>query len=238
MQRMNLKGLISVIYFDQPLRTNYVAAEFSIQHQKYQRQYSNWPFGATRRKMVTRYWFQEAFPNFVMIFITGISLTLPFYSTWREFLPSTFLVGFISFLTLTGFIYFPAFYSDFLPKLDAIIADQEKLASHSEDTKRCKRTQFSIPTLTVIFYVFCKTGNIPLPAANDQSAVLLNKIFGTTNGSLKDNLSRLYNISRLSVKERAEIRKGIEAARTFFEELDSPPALQVLDQLELKIQKT
>jgi hypothetical protein len=56
------------------------------------------------------------------------------------------------------------------------MAELEKELNNAVDIKKCKRTQFSIPTLTIIFYVFSKIGNIPLPASNDRSAELSNNL--------------------------------------------------------------
>ena len=105
------------------------------------------------------------------------------------------------------------------------------------DLKKCKRSQFSIPALTIIYYVFSKTSGVPLLPANDQSAVLLNQLFGADRDKLKQNLSRLYQISRLSPKERAEMQKGIDKAHEFFDSLNSSKASEILNQMELKLQK-
>jgi hypothetical protein len=136
------------------------------------------------------------------------------------------------------FHYGPVYYSDFLPKLDTVIAEQESLRLVQEEVKKCKRTQFSIPTLTIIFYVFSKAFNMPLLPSNDKSAELLNGLYGADKDKLKQNLSRLYKVSKLSPKERAEMQKGIDSARSFFEALSLTPACIILDQLEVKIQQS
>ena len=125
-----------------------------------------------------------------------------------------------------------------MPKLDTIIAEKEKLNSAADEIKKCKRTQYSIPTLTIIFYTFSKIGDIPLPPCNDNSAGLLNNLYGADKDKLKQNLSRLYKLSSLSPKEKAEIQKGIDASKMFFEALACSPGMVILDQLELKLQKT
>ena len=53
-----------------------------------------------------------------------------------------------------------------------------------------------------------------------------------------ENLRRLYKLSTLSVRERAEVQKGINQARAFFEALEHRPANDILDELELKVQKS
>jgi hypothetical protein len=54
---------------------------------------------------------------------------------------------------------------------------------------------------------------------------------------LKQNLCRLYKLSKLSPKERAEFQKGIENARILFDALNSQAACKILNQLELKLQR-
>ena len=147
------------------------------------------------------------------------------------------MAGMLTLLVLIVSVYWPMYYADFLPKLETIIAEQEKLLQAQEEIKKCKRTQLSIPALTIIYCVFSKIGGIPPLPINDKSAELLNSLFGADKDKLKQNLSRLDKLSQLSVKERAEIQKGIEAARAFFETLDALAAQKVLDQLELKLHK-
>lgn len=78
---------------------------------------------------------------------------------------------------------------------------------------------------------------MPMPACNDHSAELLNNLFGADKDKLKQNLSRLYKLSSLSPKERAEIQKGINSARAFFQALNYRPSQKILDQLEVKLQR-
>jgi hypothetical protein len=122
-----------------------------------------------------------------------------------------------------------------LPKLEVIISEQEKLAIQSKETTKCKRTQFQAPTLIIIYYVHSKLSNTPLLPANDQSAALLNKLYGSDKDKLKQNLSRLYRLSGLSAKERAELLKGIEHARAYFKNLGSKEDLKPLQELEFKL---
>lgn len=134
------------------------------------------------------------------------------------------------------FNYWPAFYADFLPKLDTIIAEQEKLNLLAGERINCKRTQFSIPTLTIIFYCFIKASGMNLPTASNPSAELLNQLFGADKDKLKQNLARLYKTASLSNREKAELEKGINTARGFFVALEFPAAEKVLNHLHDKLQ--
>jgi hypothetical protein len=226
----------SFIIFDSPLRNDYIRELFTNIHASYQKVYPHWSLNATRKKVISEFWFRQVLFHYSVILIFGIIAVIPFGVDWHCLLLSVILSGSISFFTLTAFNYWPLYYAYFLPQLDTIMAEQEKRIGDLDQMKKCKRSQFSIPTLTVIFYVFSKTSNISLPACNDRSAELLNNLYGADKDKLKQNLSRLYKLSHLSPKERAEIQKGIDNARTFFQTLDHPPAEQILDQLELKLQ--
>ncbi|MEP6949397.1 MAG: hypothetical protein ABI863_08990 [Ginsengibacter sp.] len=136
-----------------------------------------------------------------------------------------------------AFNYWPVYYADFLPKLDTIIAQYGKEMEIAGEIKKCKRTQYSIPTLTVIFYVFTKSANISFPACNDRSAELLNNLYGADKDKLKQNLSRLYKFSGLSIREKAEIEIRIASAKALFAEPGYQSGEKILQQLELKLQR-
>ena len=233
-----LKQVKSFITFDFILRNDYIRELFTSTHANYQKVFPHWSLNATRKRVIAEFWFRQVLFHYSVILLFGILAVIPFGGDWHSFLLSVILSGGISFITLTAFNYWPMYYAHFLPQLDTIIAEKEKLKDAQEEIKKCKRTQFSIPTLTVIFFVFSKISSIPLPACNDRSAELLNNLYGADKDKLKQNLSRLYKLSNLSPKERAEIQKGINTAQAFFKALEYHPAKQILDQLEIKLQRT
>jgi hypothetical protein len=230
-------GVKSFIFFESPLQTGLISQFFSETHDRFQKLYPHWSFEATRKKVIYRFWSGQVAYHYLAIFILAALLTAPFIYSRHLFLLSFSVAGLLSFMVILSRIYWPVYFSDFLPILDTIIAEKQKIQDAELELKKCKRTQFSIPTLTIIYYVFSKTSNIPLLAANDRSAELLNQIYGVDRDKIKQNLSRLYQISKLSPKERAEIEKGIDKAREFFDSLSSPNASQILDQLDLKLLK-
>ncbi len=231
------EGLKSFIFFESPLQTALISRFFSETHDRFQREYPHWSFEATRKKVIYRFWSGQVVQHFLAIFILAALLTTPFIYSRHLLLLSLSIGGFLSFMVILSRIYWPVYFSDFLPILDTIIAEKQEIQDAELELKKCKRSQFSIPTLTIIYYVFSKTSGVPLLPANDQSAVLVNQLFGADRDKLKQNLSRLYQISKLSPKERAEMEKGIEKAREFFDALISPHASEILNQLELKLQK-
>jgi hypothetical protein len=196
-----------------------------------------WNIKATRRLSIANYWRREALMHFGAIMVVPVFFTLPQFNSWLTLFASTLLASLASLISFTVFIYAPAYYWNFLPKLEVITDELEKLATQAEETKKCKRTQFQAPTLIIIYYVNSKISNTPLLPANDQSAGLLNKLYGSDKDKLKQNLSRLYKLPSISAKERAEFLKGVENAREYFRELQSTSASKVLDELELKLHR-
>ena len=233
----NVKMIRSFILFDLPLKVDVISTQFAATHDNYHKQYAHWSFTATRKKLISNFWLRLVLYHYLIILGLAAVIVFPFTENWNGYLLSIFPGGIISLFILILFHYGPVYYSDFLPKLDTVIAEQESLRVIHEEVKKCKRLQFSIPTLAIIFYVFSKASNMPLVPSNDRSAELLNCLYGADKDKLKQNLSRLYKVSKLSPKERAEMQKGIDTSRTFFEALSLVQARVILDQLELKIRQ-
>ena len=230
-----VRKLTASVLFDLQEQYGYISAQFAIKHSNYTRQFPHWSFAATRKKIIASYWFSQVQFHLALLIIAVI-VALPF-GNWHWPLQSIFFAGLVSFIILAAVTYWPTFYSEFLPKLDAVIAEQEKQSELIEDLKKVKRTQYLAPALIVIYDVMLKSAKIHHLPANDQSAELLNNLFGVRKDKLKENLSRLCKISSLSPKERAAIQEGINTARLFFEAHDFPPAQIILDQLEQKLKR-
>ena len=237
MRRVNLKMMASFITRKHTLDINTIRSLFIAEHEKYLQQNPAWNLKATRRLVIANYWFREILMHFGVIMAIAVIFTLPQYNSWLTVPASILFAGIPGLFSLTAFVYFPSFYRIFLPNLEVVTGEQEKLAIQAEETTKCKRTQFQAPTLIIIYYVNSKISNTPLLPANDQSAGLLNKLYGSDKDKLKHNLSRLYKLPNLSPKERAEFVKGIEKAREYFCELQSTAASKVLDELEMKFNK-
>lgn len=227
----------SLILFELPLEVSVISHQFATIHGSYQQRFPFWSFTATRKKLIYNFWVRYVFYHFLIVVGIAVLMIAPTIKDSYSFFVSIFASSLFSLFSIILFHYWPAYYGDFLPKLDTIIAEQEAIKTQEGELKKCKRSQFSIPTLSIIFYVFCKTTAIPTLPGNDKSAELLNGLYGADKDKLKQNLSRLYKITSLSSKERAEMQKGIESAREFFKAIDLPAAGNILNQLELKMQK-
>lgn len=237
MRSLNLRSMASFITREHTLDINIIRSLFIAEHEKCLQQNPAWNLKATRRLVIANYWFREILIHFGMIMAVAVLFTLPQYNSLLTLFASTLFASLPALFSLTAFVYFPSFYWNFLPNLEVITGEQEKLVVKAEETTKCKRTQFQAPTLIIIYYVNSKMSKIPLLPANDQSAGLLNKLYGSDKDKLKHNLSRLYKLPNLSTKERAEFVKGIENAREYFCELQSTAASKALDELEMKLNR-
>jgi hypothetical protein len=232
-----MRRVKSFIMFDFPVQIEFISGQFANTHNNFQRQFPYWSLAATRKKVIADFWFRQVLFHYCFIITTGTLVALLLGNSWHTILLPLLACATITFIVTTAFNYWPVYYADFLPKLDTIIARYEKEMEVAGEIKKCKRTQYSIPTLTIIFHVFSKSLDVPSLACNDRSAELLNNLYGADKDKLKQNLSRLYKLSGLSIREKAEMEKGIASASAFFEELGYSPAQQILEQLELKLQR-
>jgi hypothetical protein len=223
------------VFFESPVQMNLINGFFDVTHDHFQKEYPHWSYSATRKKVIFQFWSRQVSFHFGILLALGVSAVNIFGAASHIFILSLLFAAILSFLIIAVQIYWPAYFSDFLPKLDTIVAEKEKLKATELEMSKCKRSQFSTPTLTIIYYVNCKMTGIPHLPANDSSAELLNQLYGVDKDKIKQNLTRLCKISRLSVKEKAEMRKGIEYAREFFNKMESPKAQTFLDQLEFKL---
>jgi hypothetical protein len=229
--------MASFLTREHTLDINTIRSLFIAEHEKFLHLNPTWNLKATRRLIIANYWLRDVLMHFGAFMAVAVLFTLPQYNSWLS-LPASILIGGLPALfTLTAFVYFPSFIWNFLPNLEVVTGELEKLATKAEETTKSKRTQFQAPTLIIIYYVNSKISNSPLLPANDQSAAILNKLYGSDKDKLKQNLSRLYKLSDLSAKERAEMKKGIENARSFFIETGHTNSSKILDELELKLNK-
>jgi hypothetical protein len=127
MMRKILKQMQSFIMFDIPVSTQHIGSLFSLTHYHHLTSISNWSFGATRKKIIAKYWFQYVLVHFCILVGSAAILSLPFINVLdKYYLPIFFLVAAISFLVLFAANYWPSYYSDFLPKLDSLVDEYEK----------------------------------------------------------------------------------------------------------------
>jgi len=238
MRRVDLRRVVSFIAQENTLDINNIRTLFIAEHEKCLQLHPAWNLRATRRVLIANYWFSEALLHFGLILGIALIFTIHHYNSWLTLFAAILIGGLPALFSLMVFIYFPSFFYNFLPKLEVVSAEQERVAAQVQEAPKCKRTQFLAPTLIVIYYVNCKISGTPLLPANDASAEMLNKLYGSDKDKLKQNLSRLYRVSSLSVKERAEMLKAIMYAREFYQAIGNVNVYKILDELELKVTVT
>ncbi len=130
-----VRKLSTLILFEFPLRHEYISAQFTSKHNNYLQQFPHWSLAATRKKVISDYWFRQVLYNFACIIAIALVCTIPFTGSWHFAAFPLFLALIISFVILTCTNYWPMFYSDFLPKLDTVITtfkDGEKEQRNEE----------------------------------------------------------------------------------------------------------
>jgi hypothetical protein len=127
MMKENVKRVKSLLLFELPLNYSYVSSQFTIQHQKRLLKFPSWSLKATKRQIISRYWFNDVIIHFAFLFGLAAVSTTPFIGRIDfSFLPASMLAGSIAFFVLLVINYWPAYYLDFLPKLDSLIEEQER----------------------------------------------------------------------------------------------------------------
>jgi hypothetical protein len=127
----------------------------------YQKHFPCWSFTATRKKVIADYWFRHVLQHFAFVMVVALVISICLSSRAHYLLLPLFFSTAISFLTAVAFNYWPAYYSDFLTKLDTIIAEKEKIISVADELKKCKRPQFLFQRSPLFFMSFLKPAICP-----------------------------------------------------------------------------
>jgi hypothetical protein len=127
MMKENLMRVKSLLLFELPLNYNYVSSQFTTQHQRQILKFPSWSLHATKKQIISRYWFNDVIFHFAILF--GLAALSTIIVTGRmdlSFIPASMLAGTIAFVVLLVINYWPTYYLDFLPKLDCLIDEQER----------------------------------------------------------------------------------------------------------------
>lgn len=235
--RKNLRRLASFATFDLPLNFSYNQLQLCTIQKEQMAAVPRWNIEGTRRKLIARYWYRYVLYHFLSLFGIALLIILPFSPCFNLlYLSVLCMMGGISFWIVYLFIYLPFFSLAFLPQLESLIANCKKAHIEVQQTKSAK-TQSKIPALTITLYVLLKAAGIERIAPDTFSAQMLNRLTGVDTDSIKENLRRIIHSKNLTPKERAEVAKGIAVAKVYFEKLSHPPAIKLLDELEVKLEK-
>jgi len=143
MRSLNLRSMASFITREHTLDINIIRRLFTTEHEKYLQIYPAWNFRATRRILIASYWFREALLHFGVILSIALIFTIHQYNSWLTLFGSILLASIPAIFSLTVFIYLPSFFWNFLPKLEMVTGEQEKLAVQVQEPTKCKRTPVS-----------------------------------------------------------------------------------------------
>lgn len=233
-----VKKVKSFITFDFPLQTAYISTQFTNTHIKLQIEIPGWSTTATRQKLISNYWFIYVAGHFAIMF--GLPALIVFllngsFEKSSFYLLGVLTAGLLSYPILYLFHYGPYFSSIFLPRLETVKETYER--KQVEQLEKCRQAQLSNFALSLIFYVFNKTSGINTLQCNDQSAVLLMKLYGIDKGSIKKNLELILGKKHhLKPRKCTEMHKQFDEAYTFFEELNFTEGIRLLRELEAKFQ--
>lgn len=228
-----LQRLASFATFDLPLSVGYNQLLLRTIHKEQVSVNRSWNIEGTRRRLIAHYWYRHVLYHFLSLFYISLLIILPF-GPYLNLLIYTIYDGNHKFLDNLLFYLFTFFSSAFLPQLETLIANYKKAQVEIPRTKSAK-TQTKIPALTIILYTLFKTAGAERISSDAFSAQMINRLTGVDTDSIKENLRRIIHPKTLTPKERAEIVKGIAVAKIYFEKLGHPPAIKLLDGMEMKL---
>ncbi|MBS1669103.1 MAG: hypothetical protein JST58_17130, partial [Bacteroidetes bacterium] len=147
--KFSLPLLTDFITFNSSLSDDTIHEHFVIAHKSHSSKHTLWSLAATRKKIIASFWCRQVPLHFVALIGTAMLFSFPFSHNRPLYFFCLMVAAMLSFVILFFIIYLPSYYSIFLPVLDNIINEQVKTLATEEETKKCRRTQFSGPTLIV-----------------------------------------------------------------------------------------
>lgn len=235
MSMLSFNRMKSFILFEQPFNFVYLTLHFRRTHEKHQEHFESWPIAATRRKVINDFWFWALFHYAALVTICGVIFMAVLVSFSFSYLLTVLVVGILLYLPLYVLLYRPAFTSDFLPKLETVIAEFE--GNQRAWAEKCKQEQLSTRGLVLLYYILDKCAEINYLTPSDKSASLLLKIFGVSQKGLKNELDLLFKKekrAKIEQRKQTEIAKSFEEVYALLEEMQFPKGVQMLKELEIR----
>lgn len=230
-----LTRLQSFATFDRPLANSHIHQTFVAIHENYRNYIQGWSLKATRKKVIADYWYKHVLTHFSALYLAAVFIDLPFIINFNQFLlPGMFLAGLLNLPILTFCIYGQFFYFDFLPKLDTIIENYE--GKQLQHLKKCQQAQMSNLAVVVVYYSLANAGGLSIWGTNRQYGERLMHLFGKDPDDMSKALKLITcKTAKLTHHKQTEIGKSLEEARSFFEAIEFPQGIKVVDQLDLKL---
>jgi hypothetical protein len=122
---------------------------------------------------------------------------------------------------------------------DRVSGQKVLIGQQQMEARKCRKMQWPSLTLTLIYYTLVKLSGINTVIGNAQTAHLLQKLFGVTGGNLGENLKLIAGNSSkregIGQNKRTRMHDRFEEAIEFFEEIDCPQGISVLEGLKIKM---
>lgn len=121
---------------------------------------------------------------------------------------------------------------------EELVKEHQQIEALQKEKVKCRKEQFSTLTLALIFYVFDKTSGLNGLQCNEQSALILTKLFGKDPGGAKDSLQLIFGKKPdLKPRHRTEILNCFTEASDFLQEYNHREGIRILQSLENKFRE-
>jgi hypothetical protein len=99
-----MKKVESFMTFDFPRQRTFIYAQFTSTHSYYEKQFQNWSLAASRKKVITHFWYRQVLFHYGVVIILSEMVVIPFGINLNLLLPSILIAGIISLLIFIVFI--------------------------------------------------------------------------------------------------------------------------------------
>ncbi|MHA4811010.1 hypothetical protein ACX0G9_23075 [Flavitalea flava] len=121
---------------------------------------------------------------------------------------------------------------------DQVAVQKALVEQQQEEIRKCRQMQLSNFALTLVYYAWAKVSGLNIEGS-DQTAQLLQRLYGVDRGSLRNNLEMISGTSskrkNLGDRKITEMRNRFEEAIHFCKDMEYPKGISVLKELEIKI---
>jgi hypothetical protein len=237
---MKLRDVISFLTFSSVTDYATIEKQFNEHHSAYQSHFPYWSNAATRRKLISQYWYSEVFYHFGTL--AGLALLLAFLTHPAHWLSATafLLTGCLLFITFTVvllFVYIPSFSGSYLPLLDSYI--EEVTGKQLESIQKCKKQQYSVKAIVLIHHALQRLAGLKDNGLDNVYVNLLTKQYGISKQMIENAYKELF-LGKWDGKpgrKYTEMVQSFEEAEDYFLQLGAGQAFPVLDSLREKVLK-
>ncbi len=190
---MKLKDIISFLTFSNFADEKKIELQFSIQHNNYQSIHSYWSINATKRKLITEFWYNTVIKHYLLICsiaLFGLSIFKNKYlNDPIELIFAPISISFV-FIPVAMFVYFPSFYNNYLPLLENCA--ESFTGKQLEGIQKCKREQYSVMSLMLIQHILQQLAGIHNLSVSEQHTNILMKQYGVSQKMIDTTLRTIH----------------------------------------------